>query len=111
MEEAMIDHMMALDRATLTSQEVAAASGMSYRMIDYWCRTGAITPHLDARGSGTRRLWTCEQARWLVAIADTWRQAERAGLCLGVDAVRDMWDALDEGREWTVTLRVAPSVV
>jgi DNA-binding transcriptional MerR regulator len=33
--------------------------GISYRQLDYWARTGLVTPELrDAKGSGTQRLYS-----------------------------------------------------
>jgi DNA-binding transcriptional MerR regulator len=35
------------------------AAGISYRQLDYWARTGLVTPSIrDASGSGTQRLYS-----------------------------------------------------
>src|SRR3954463_13640282 len=35
------------------------AAGISYRQLDYWARTGLVTPSVrDASGSGTQRLYS-----------------------------------------------------
>ena len=35
-----------------------AAAGITYRQLDYWARTGLVTPSIrDASGSGTQRLY------------------------------------------------------
>lgn len=41
----------------LTSVEVAATTGATYRQIDYWCRTGTLTPENNGMGSGSQRRW------------------------------------------------------
>lgn len=39
--------------------ETAKIVGISYRQLDYWCRTDLITPSIhEARGSGTRRSYS-----------------------------------------------------
>lgn len=41
--------------------EVAAAAGAPFRQLDYWARTGLVTPSIrEANGSGTRRLYSEE---------------------------------------------------
>jgi DNA-binding transcriptional MerR regulator len=39
--------------------QVCALVGISYRQLDYWARTGLLTPSIsDARGSGTQRRYS-----------------------------------------------------
>jgi DNA-binding transcriptional MerR regulator len=39
--------------------EVCKIAGISYRQLDYWARTGLVTPSVrDAGGSGTQRLYS-----------------------------------------------------
>ena len=39
--------------------EVCRVIGISYRQLDYWARTGLVTPSVrDAGGSGTQRLYS-----------------------------------------------------
>jgi DNA-binding transcriptional MerR regulator len=39
--------------------DVCRIVGISYRQLDYWARTGLVTPSIrDARGSGTQRLYS-----------------------------------------------------
>src|SRR2546430_368480 len=39
--------------------EVCKVIGISYRQLDYWARTGLVTPSIrDAGGSGTQRLYS-----------------------------------------------------
>ena len=39
--------------------EVCRIVGISYRQLDYWARTGLVTPSIrDAKGSGTQRLYS-----------------------------------------------------
>jgi len=41
--------------ATFSSAEVCARAGITYRKLDYWCRTGVLRPLVDATGSGSQR--------------------------------------------------------
>jgi DNA-binding transcriptional MerR regulator len=46
--------------------EVVKIVGITYRQLDYWARTGLVTPSIrDAAGSGTQRLYSFED---LVAL-------------------------------------------
>jgi DNA-binding transcriptional MerR regulator len=39
--------------------DVCRLVGISYRQLDYWARTGLVTPSIrDAHGSGTQRLYS-----------------------------------------------------
>jgi DNA-binding transcriptional MerR regulator len=39
--------------------DVCRIVGITYRQLDYWARTGLVTPSIrDARGSGTQRLYS-----------------------------------------------------
>lgn len=69
----------------MTSPQVCQATGASYRMLDYWCRTGIITPMHEARGSGTQRRFHVEQ---LPVIRVVQRLAEMGGLHRATEALR-----------------------
>lgn len=45
----------------ISATEVVERTGVTYRMLDYWVRCGAVTPAVPAAGSGTRREFTEEQ--------------------------------------------------
>lgn len=63
--------------AALEQQEVALfhaprvcrLTGITYRQLDYWCRTGVIKPAVESRGSGTQRMFTEEQVEILKVLA------------------------------------------
>ena len=39
--------------------EVCRTIGITYRQLDYWARTGLVTPSIrEAGGSGTQRLYS-----------------------------------------------------
>ncbi|HJP65960.1 MAG TPA: MerR family transcriptional regulator [Actinomycetota bacterium] len=49
--------------------EVCKVVGISYRQLDYWARTGLVTPSIkDAGGSGTQRLYSFQDLVLLRAI-------------------------------------------
>ena len=54
--------------AKLSALQVAAFSGASYRMLDYYARIGALVPTVAARGSGSQRRYTAHEARIAWAI-------------------------------------------
>lgn len=92
------------DRVRYSTVEVAELAGLSYREVDYWCRTGAIWPYVEADGSGSRRQWTSQQASWLQSIAAVRRAALDRGLLMNVVAIADVWSTLARGDAWTLTL-------
>lgn len=49
--------------------QACSLSGATYRMVDYWARTGVLVPTVDANGSGTQRLYSFRevQALWMLA--------------------------------------------
>lgn len=53
--------MKEMQEPTYTTTEMARITGFSLRQLDYWARIGMITPCFQqARGSGSRRLYTVE---------------------------------------------------
>lgn len=60
----------------MTSAEVAAAAGITYRQLDYWSTRG----YVDApprEGSGRARAWTEDQVADVVAVAALVREGVR----------------------------------
>src|ERR687895_188212 len=55
--------------------EVCRVVGITYRQLDYWARTGLVTPSIrDAGGSGTQRLYSFQdllQLRVIKKLLDT----------------------------------------
>lgn len=62
---------------TLTTPQAAAEAGITFRQLDYWTRIGVAFPHAEARGQGSRRVWTRGEVEVLKSMA-TWTR-------LGVD--------------------------
>lgn len=62
---------MAPRRTVLSSPQACQASGITYRQMDYWVRTGLITPSFgEAQGSGTSRRWSPEDVVALRVVAE-----------------------------------------
>jgi len=55
--------------------EVCKVVGISYRQLDYWARTGLVTPSIrEAGGSGTQRLYSFQdliELRVIKQLLDT----------------------------------------
>lgn len=52
-----------------TGRRTAEIVGITYRQLDYWARTDLVTPSLaEARGSGTRRMYSYRDLLELKAI-------------------------------------------
>lgn len=47
---------------SLTTTDVSRLAGCTFRQTDYWVRLGLVTPVNRARGSGSSRRFTYEQA-------------------------------------------------
>jgi DNA-binding transcriptional MerR regulator len=71
-----------------SSQQVCAMTGVTYRQLDYWTRTGLVHPSLcEARGSGSRRRWTDEDVAQVRKI--------RIASDLSAGTLQDCLDKLD----------------
>lgn len=55
-----------MEKRLWTGPEVCDATGVSYRQLDYWDRTGVVKPTRRALGSGTQRGYTLDE---VVAVA------------------------------------------
>jgi DNA-binding transcriptional MerR regulator len=51
-----------------SSIEVCQLTGVSYRQLDYWDRTGRVTASHPARGSGTQRLYNEADVQAVMAV-------------------------------------------
>lgn len=80
--------------------QVCALAGVTYRQIDYWCRTGLLRPPVAARGSGSQRLFDVREAQ--VAWTLGRLSSLGPGFLVELGCLRD----LDEWRGW---LLVEPS--
>lgn len=49
---------------------------LSYRMLDYWIRIGRISLAVDARGSGSRRMFSAAEEAALVDTVNRLEEAE-----------------------------------
>lgn len=88
--------------------EVCSLVGISYRQLDYWARTGLLTPSLaTAKGSGTKRRYSYRDVLELKVIKQlldagvSLQSARRALDCLRGDLGADLASAnlvLTEGR-------------
>lgn len=59
-----------------TLTEILLETGATYRMLDYWCRTGLLLPKNPTPGSGAQREWPARE----VQIAKRMVELTRAGL-------------------------------
>lgn len=60
-----------------TTLDVCRATGCTYRQLDYWVRTGMVTPSVNApHGSGSRRLFSAADVAGVQAIVDAKRTIE-----------------------------------
>lgn len=101
----------------LQSNAVCKATGLSYRMLDYWTRLGAVGPSLDdGEGSGSRRLWSERDVLVLGAIARVYTDLDKLGIDqAGHGIIARLWRQLhDDGRaiihRRTVTICVALNI-
>lgn len=68
------------DRDWVLSVELIDEAGITYRQLDYWCRTNLLTPREDIHGSGWTRSFAADQ----VDRARCIRQLLEAGISLQV---------------------------
>jgi Na+(H+)/acetate symporter ActP len=53
---------------SLSSAQVCARAGVTYRQLDHWSRLGLVRPTVDSSGSGTQRQWDATSVA-VVAVA------------------------------------------
>jgi DNA-binding transcriptional MerR regulator len=92
------------ERLSFSTRDAAAAAGVSYRMVDYWTRCGAVWPSVPAAGQGSQRGWSTVDVERLCRIGGVVRRAHAAGLSISIETITAMWDALAAGKAWSVTL-------
>lgn len=72
--------------------DVVKTVGITYRQLDYWARTGLVTPSIqDAKGSGTQRLYSFQDLvalRVIKGLLDTGVSLQRVRKA--VDHVRSL---------------------
>lgn len=103
------------------AKEFARCCGVSYRVVDYWDRTGVLRPSLHpARGSGSQRRYSADDARLGRALGVLARygaagpalrraaaELDRIGSWTGhvyVDAAGAIHLAMSEGGAWCLDL-------
>lgn len=81
-----------IDLDTYTTDAVAASIGQTYRVVDYWARTGVLEPTgRAARGSGSRRRYTAEDVAIGQALVHLGRMgAQVPVLRAACSALRDL---------------------
>jgi DNA-binding transcriptional MerR regulator len=67
---------------TVTTQAVVAATGVTYRQLDYWARCGYVRPKHEGAGSGVWRRWSERELH----VAELIGRLTRAGVVLEVAA-------------------------
>jgi hypothetical protein len=99
----------------LSTHEVCKATGLTYRVLDYWCRTGVLEPHLPADGSGSRRAFTMRQCEHLGVMAQVQQYLRRyvtvdnghhSGGGVSTDTMHSLYLALTEHRPWLINVLV-----
>jgi DNA-binding transcriptional MerR regulator len=54
----------------IPTSEMCALTGVTYRQLDFWTRSGVIRPPVDATGSGSRRRYSPDQVRYVRLAAE-----------------------------------------
>lgn len=89
----------------ITSWDVCAQAGVSYRQLDYWCRLGIIEPVGGATpGSGSQRRFTSREIRVVAFVGRLYELGARAQV---VKHVAPLVRAMSR-EEWTGYLIVGP---
>lgn len=98
-------------KANFTSMEVCQSADITYRQLDFWCRSGVFgIRHRQSLGSGSRRTFTADEvrlARYCGAMSAALIGASgRSSLAdRSVDLARQL-----EGGATSVRLELAPGV-
>jgi DNA-binding transcriptional MerR regulator len=68
------------DDLLLTSDQVCAALGISYRQLNWWTSKGYLVPTVESTGTGNPRRWTLND---LVLVADFAQRVKNCPLTHG----------------------------
>lgn len=106
------------DVEVYSAPDACRVAGISYRQLDYWCRSGVVVPAVPATGSGSQRGYTHDQIVDLAVVADLtaanrplevarWLLAGRDWLqgCVRITVDRHVADALVAERLATYGIR------
>jgi hypothetical protein len=74
----------------VASHRAAERANITYRQLDYWCRTGAVVPLVDAKGTGSQRLFGEDQIAMLKVMGVIASIVSRVG-----DIIARAWRCLD----------------
>lgn len=87
----------------LSSTEVIARAGVTYRQLDYWCRTGVLSPVGNLRGSGSFRRWSIDDIEIVAALGRLAAMGAPTPVLERVAIAVARWLALgDVGAAWLV---------
>ena len=95
-----------------STTEVAAATGLSYRVLDYWTRNNVIRPSVsDDRGSGSKREFSETDVAVLHAVARVVHDLGELDLQASQRLIGLLWEGLHERRMMiidagTITIQV-----
>jgi hypothetical protein len=86
---------------TYSSNDIMRLTGVSYRQVDYWVRTGLLVTAVAAEGSGTVRKFAAIEVTVAQVIASlrTIGVGEGASGAVGSDLLRQVAAAVRAGRE------------
>jgi len=88
------------DRPGFTTTEVLEMTGLSYRVLDYWLRTGAITlARGTTPGSGVGRRYTEDEVHAIHTLVARYQQANA-----DLEAIRS-------GKAWSDLLQEDDAIV
>lgn len=88
----------------LSAPKFCQLTGITYRIVDYWDRTGVLTPARPAGGSGTQRGYTNDQVR----IGRALRRLRLLGASVAVlrAVVSQLQAAIDNDEAWPTWVAV-----
>ena len=96
-----------MNAPTNTVYEVCQVTGLTYRQIDYWMRSGFIwTQCMSTPGSGNHRWFTVDETNDLAAVAEVIKAARAYGMTVHGNTISQIWSALERGETWSIHLDV-----
>lgn len=103
-----------------SSRNAAELAGITFRQLDYWCRTKLIEPSIvTAHGSGTRRRWSVDDVRKLAVLGQVYdrqrplvAEALRTSTCrrLVIDVHAEAVYCIENDEELIAAIRASKSV-
>lgn len=81
----------------LSTAQMLDATGITFRILDYWIRCGVFEPAVEATGSGSRRQFFPESVAMVRTLGRIQEGLSRSGTGVSTVLLSEVYDAMERG--------------